>query len=153
MTTSTAPLPTESLPTGATSSPKSNPPGHIYTFEFSAPRPIPLVGSVSAEALVKEAEADTHKAAYLQQARQRLAATLYAGEPETLSALRLAAGYSQAQLADKAATSQPHIARIERGQTDPGTDTIARIATALGVDEMRVFRAIRKQLETRSDAA
>jgi len=102
---------------------------------------------------VKEAEADTNKAAYLQQARQRLAATLYADEPETLSALRLAAGYSQAQLADKAATSQPHIARIERGQTDPGTHTIARIATALGVDEMRVYRAIRKQLETRSDAA
>lgn len=153
MTTSTAPLPTESLPTGATSSPKSNPTGRIYTFEFSAPRPIPLVGSVSVETLVKEAEADTNKAAHMQQARQRLAATLYADEPETLSALRLAAGYSQAQLADKAATSQPHIARIERGQTDPGTDTIARIATALGVDEMRVFRAIRKQLGTRSDAA
>jgi len=153
MTTSTAPLPSESLPTGAPSSPKSNPTGLIYKFEFSAPRPLPLPGSVSVDVLVKAAEADANKAAYMQQARKRLATTLYADEPETLSALRLAAGYSQAQLADKASTSQPHIARIERGQTDPGTDLIARIAAALGIDEMRVYRAIRKQLATRGDPA
>lgn len=153
MTTSTAPLPSESWATGAPSSPKSNPTGLIHKFEFSAPRSLPLPGSVNVDALVKEAEADTNKAAYMQRARKRLAATLYADEPETLSALRLAAGYSQAQLADKASTSQPHIARIERGQTDPGTDMVARIAKALGVDEMRVYRAIRKQLETRRDAA
>lgn len=153
MTTSTAPLPSESLPTGAPSSPKSNPTALIYEFEFSAPRPLPQPGSVNVDALVKEAEADTTKASYMQQARKRLAATLYADEPETLSALRLVAGYSQAQLADKASTSQPHIARIERGQTDPGTDMVARIAKALGVDEMRVYRAIRKQLETQRDPA
>lgn len=89
----------------------------------------------------------------MQQARKRLADTFYADESETLSALRLAAGFSQAQLAEKALTSQPHIARIERGQTDPGTDLIARIAAALGIDDMRVYRAIRNQLATRGDPA
>ena len=89
----------------------------------------------------------------MQQARKRLADTLYADESETLSALRLAAGFSQAQLAEKAATSQPHIARIERGQTDPVTDLIARIASALCIDDMRVYRAIRNQLATRGDPA
>lgn len=153
MTTSTAPLPYESLPTGAPCSPKSNPATRIYRFEFSAPRPLPLPNSVSVDNLVREVEADASKAAYMQQARKRLANTLYAGESETLSALRLAAGLSQAQLAEKAATSQPHIARIERGQTDPGTDLIARIASALGIDDMRVYRAIRKQLTTRGDPA
>lgn len=153
MTTSTAPLPSESLPTGAPCSPKSNPAARIYRFEFSAPRPLPLPNSVSVDTLVREVEADARKAAYMQQARKRLADTLYADETETLSALRLAAGLSQAQLAEKASTSQPHIARIERGQTDPGTDLIARIAAALGVDDMRVYRAIRHQLATRSDPA
>jgi predicted transcriptional regulator len=96
---------------------------------------------------------DEKKAAYMQQARKSLAETLYADEPETLSALRLAAGLSQAQLAEKAYTSQPHIARIERGQTDPGTDLIARIAAALGEDDMRVYRAIRNQLTTHGNPA
>jgi ribosome-binding protein aMBF1 (putative translation factor) len=103
--------------------------------------------------LVREVEADARKAAYMQQARKRLADALYADEPETLSALRLAAGLSQAQLAERASTSQPHITRIEKGQTDPGTDLIARIAAALGIDDMRVYRAIRIQLATRADPA
>ena len=153
MTTSTAPLPSESLPTGVPCSPKSNPAAWIYRFEFSAPRPLPLANSIGVDALVREVEADARKAAFMQQARKRLADTLYADESETLSALRLAAGFSQAQLAEKAATSQPHIARIERGQTDPGTDLIARIASALGIDDMRVYRAIRNQLATRGDPA
>lgn len=82
-----------------------------------------------------------------------MAATLYADESETLSALRLAAGLSQAQLAARACTTQPYIAKIERGQTDPGTDIIARIAQALGVDEAHTFRVIRNQLVSRGQKA
>lgn len=149
MTTSTALLHSESLPTGAPSSPKSNRTGLIVKFEFSAPRPLPLPNSVSLDSLTKKADGDLRKAAFMEQARKQLATTLYADEPDTLSALRLEAGLSQAQLAARAATSQPHIARIERGQTDPGTELIARIASALGIDEARVFRAIRNQLATR----
>lgn len=149
MTTSTAISRAESLPTGAPSSPKSNRTAAIVRYEFSAARPLPLPNSTSIDSLTKAAEADPRRTAFLAQARERLANTLYADEPETLSALRLAAGLSQAQLAVKVSTSQPHIARIEKGQTDPSTDVIARIAQALGVDEARVYGAIRNQLATR----
>lgn len=84
-------------------------------------------------------------AAQMQQARRNLGALIYSDEPETLSALRLSAGLSQAKLAMLVGTSQPHVARIEGGQTDPGTDVIARIAIALGVDEPKAFSAIRLQ--------
>ena len=149
MTTSTAISHSESLPTGAPSSPKTNRTGLIVKYEFSAARPLPLPNSVSLDSLTKAADGNARKAFFLEQARKQLASTMYADEPETLSALRLAAGLSQAQLAHKVSTSQPHIARIERGQTDPSTDVIARIAVALGVDDMSVYRAIRNQLATR----
>ena len=44
---------------------------------------------------------------------------------------RLAAGLSQTQLAEKIGTAQSHIALIEQGKNDPGTDLITRIAEAL----------------------
>lgn len=82
-------------------------------------------------------------------ARKKVSAELYQDEPDTLSALRLAAGLSQTQLAGLARTTQPYIARIERGQTDPGTNMISRIAAALKVDETTAFKAIRNQIKTR----
>ena len=74
---------------------------------------------------------------------------MYADEQETFSALRLSVGLSQAQLAERANTTQPYISRIERGQLDPGTDMISRIAQALGLPEDKTFRAIRNQRATR----
>jgi predicted transcriptional regulator len=104
---------------------------------------------VSLDSVTRKHEADPKKAQLLADARKNLALTLYADEPETLSALRLTAGLSQTQLAMLVETSQPHIARIEGGQNDPSTDLIARIAKALNVKEERAFRAIRNQLNTR----
>lgn len=81
----------------------------------------------------------------LERARKHLAITLYASESNTLTALRLSAGLSQARLAQLIGTSQSHVARIEGGQTDPGTEVIAKMAMALGVDEHKAFQAIRHQ--------
>ena len=148
MTTSTATSPIESLPIGAPSSPSASAAPVLYR-EFSTSRPLPLLHTISLDSLVSEFESDSEMAEHMVKARRDMAATLYADEPETLSALRLAAGLSQAQLAARAHTTQPHIARIERGQTDPGTDIIARIAQALGADEAHTFRAIRNQLASR----
>lgn len=152
MTTSTATSPAESLPIGAPSSP-SAPAGLVLYREFGAPRPLPLQNTISLDSLLGEFESDAGMAQHMAKARQDMAATLYADEPDTLSALRLAAGLSQAQLAARAQTTQPYIARIERGQTDPSTDLIARIAQALGVDEAHTFRAIRNQLASRGQQA
>ncbi|MDN5752541.1 MAG: helix-turn-helix transcriptional regulator [Nitrosospira sp.] len=81
----------------------------------------------------------------MQNARRDLVDSLYGREPETLTVLRLMVGLSQARLAEMIGTSQPHIARIEGGRTDPGTEMIAKLARALAVNEQRAFAAIRQQ--------
>lgn len=145
---STATLQSESLQIGGQSSPATTSNTTILYREFGAARPYPLANTRSITSVISEFEADTIDAAHLAEARRNLAATLYTDESETLSALRLNAGLSQTQLADRAGTHQPYIARIERGQTDPSTDMIARIAEALGLDEALTFRAIRNQRVT-----
>jgi transcriptional regulator with XRE-family HTH domain len=53
--------------------------------------------------------------------------------PSTLiRELRLAAGLSQRALARRAGTSQPAIARYERGITTPSWETLQRLAAACG---------------------
>ena len=149
MTTLPAISPKESLLIGARSEVKTGSPAPVFYREFCAPRPVSLANTVGLESLLAEFESDPAMSEELAQARQQLAVTMYQDEPETLSALRLAAGLSQIQLAKLVETSQPHIARIERGTTDPGTEMIARIAKALNIDEVAAFRAVRLQLSTR----
>lgn len=53
--------------------------------------------------------------------------------PNTLvRELRLAAGLSQRALARRAGTSQPAVARYERGASTPSWETLQRLATACG---------------------
>lgn len=149
MTTLQALSPKESLLIGAHSEVRTGSPAPVIYREFSTPRPLPLANTVTLDSLLAEFEADPEMSVGMEAARRELAAVAYRDEPDTFSALRLAAGLSQSQLAKLAGTSQPHIARIERGVTDPGTDLIARISKALNVDEVRTFRAVRHQLSTR----
>lgn len=134
--------------TGEPSNPTSSR-GQLYVAEFSAARPLPLPNTVSLDSVIAEFEADPEMAEQMQSARRDLSSSIYADEPESLSALRLCAGLSQRKLAERVGTSQPYIARIEGGQTDPGTDVITRIAAALGVDESKAFQAIRLQRNSR----
>ena len=143
---------TESLQIGAPYnlgiSPASAPARVIYG-QFNAAQPLQLPGTVSLDSLLSEFEADHEMSEHLADARKTLSETLYSDEPHTFSALRLKAGLSQLQLAQKVGTSQSYVARIEAGQTDPGTDQIARIAEALAADEVTIYQAIRHQRITR----
>lgn len=142
----------ESLKIGAPSNPETSPTGLVIYREFAAPRPVSLPNTISLESLSKEYDNDPEKLSRLSAARKNLSKVIYDDDQETLSYLRLAAGLSQQQLAEKVGTSQPHIARIERGQHDPSTGLISRIAKALNVDEGLTFRAIRNQLNTRDSS-
>lgn len=122
--------------------------GNVIYAEFSPPQ-VGLPNTVSVDSLLQEFEADEAMAPLLADARKDFARTFYDDEPQSFSAMRLSTGLSQARLAELAGTSQPHIAKIEQGKNDPSTDLIARIASALGVDEAQVFRAIRVQRTTR----
>lgn len=117
--------------------------------EFNVASPETLPNTSPIEDLVAEFEADADMVTRMAQARRNLSATLYNDEAHSFSALRLAAGLSQVQLAERAETTQSHIARIEAGKNDPSTEMVVRIARALGVDEALVFRAIRYQIDTR----
>lgn len=100
---------------------------------------------VSLDSLVDRASADPKRRAALEEARGWLADTEYAAEGDTVRTLRLRKGYSQVQLAAKIGTSQPHIARIERGTENITIDTCRRLVGALGIDMNTLDDALRRQ--------
>ena len=115
--------------------------------EFGVPAAQPLAGGVPIGDLARELEADPDMAPRMERARRALAQTLD-GHP-TLRQLRLSAGLSQTVLAQRAGTTQSYVARIESGSLDPGTDMLARLSNAMGVDEAIAFSAVRTQRATK----
>lgn len=96
----------------------------------------------------KLSAAHPRRAAALAAARQKLVVELAASP---LSALRLRAGLSQQQVAERMGVSQPQVARCEQGKHDPGTGTVQRLAEALGVSVDEVFKAVRQGLQRKAD--
>ncbi|MBI4936674.1 MAG: helix-turn-helix transcriptional regulator [Nitrosomonadales bacterium] len=70
-----------------------------------------------------------------------MAETFYPGHP-SVAQLRLQKGWSQAELAKRAETSQPYIARLELGNVDPQISTVKKLAKALGVSLETMVLAI-----------
>jgi transcriptional regulator with XRE-family HTH domain len=62
-----------------------------------------------------------------------------------LAQARRRAGLSQRELAQRAGTSQSVVARIERGQTDPGAATLDRLLAQTGFELHVVLRQRRPQ--------
>lgn len=123
--------------------PPSSTSARVYTHDFEVVQPSPLPGGVDIDDFLRSWEADPGMAGELRRARREIADTL--DEVETLRRLRLKAGLSQALLAERARTTQSHIAHIESGAKDPQTDMIVRVAAALDVEPERVFAAVRAQ--------
>ena len=73
------------------------------------------------------AEKQAHVAAAYEQARLRFELA------EAVRARRVELGLSQRQLAERAAMTQPGIARFEAGGTTPTLPLLERLATALGL--------------------
>lgn len=68
--------------------------------------------------------------------------------------IRKAKGWTQEELGSKADVSYKFVGEIERGQQNPSFDTLAKIADALGVELIDLFRfeqgiANRKDIESR----
>jgi len=149
MTTLQPKLTNESFLTGTQSSQPSSAEAKIYNFVARAPIPTKIANTVSIDDLVAEFEKDPKMASGIASARQKLADEVYAEKAGTLSHMRLKAGLSQTQLASIVGTSQPHIARIEAGKNDPGTELIGKVADALKLDATLVFKAIHHQIKQR----
>lgn len=54
--------------------------------------------------------------------------------PQLVTSARHQAGLTQQQLAERAGTSQPAVARLERGEGNPSLATIERLLAAAGFD-------------------
>jgi len=95
--------------------------------------------------LVGKWSKDEKRRAALEQARRWVADSFHSQDGDTVRTLRLRKGWSQAQLAAELGTSQPHIARIERGTENLTIDTCRRLCMALGIDMNTLDAALRRQ--------
>lgn len=90
------------------------------------------------DSIVEEAEADVRTGPLLIAARQSMA-----GRKKSLRNLRLAAGLSQKQLADKIGADQAYVSRLETGKDcNPRRDRIKQLATAMNVSNGDVMEAL-----------
>jgi len=84
------------------------------------------------------------RAAAIVKGRQRLAKVAEQLNPgfRPLSTLRLASGFSQAELAEKMNMKQPKVARLEKNPGDPSLSTLQKLANVLGVEIGQVIAAV-----------
>ncbi|WP_287026545.1 helix-turn-helix transcriptional regulator [Herbaspirillum sp.] len=94
------------------------------------------------DAFMAELEADPANAEHFQKADNWIAETFYGGDAESMRRLRERKGISQSVLAGMVGTSQPQIARIESGKSDPQLSTILKLTKALDVDANAVCAAL-----------
>ncbi len=118
-------------------------PGSVIYREFNvAPKIQILPGAIDIDDLVAEFEQSPRAAVAISKGRQWVAKSFYGKQPRSISQLRLQKGWSQAELARRAETSQPYIARLELGKVDPQISTAKKLAKALGVTLIAVVQAI-----------
>ena len=113
----------------------------VVVLDQSRPREEALPNHVSLDDLESRLLAIPGMQKHMASARPWVAETLYKDE-KTLRALRLRSGLTQSQLAAKIGTSQPHMARMERGSGDVMRDTMRKLASALSVDMNTIDEAL-----------
>jgi ribosome-binding protein aMBF1 (putative translation factor) len=103
--------------------------------------------------LVSNWSKDETRRVALEQARAWVADTFHAEDGDTVRTLRLSKGWSQTQLANELGTSQPHVARIERGTENVTIETCRRLCRVLGIDMNMLDAALRRQEALRAGTA
>lgn len=131
---------------GNASTAGSHTPCQVYTFEaYTPPRPQAPPKHSSISQLVAEWEQDAGGRAALEEGRQWVAGAFYGEDGDTVRTLRLRKGWSQAHLAEVLGTSQPHVARIERGTENLTIETCRKLARALEIDLNTLDQALKRQ--------
>lgn len=139
--------PTKTLESSSTKvfdeQPTSTTPGQVFYVEFPIPAKSPMLsGAIDIDDLVAEFEQSHESAGTIAKGRQWVAKSFYSSQPSSIAQLRLQKGWSQADLAKRANTSQSYIARLELGNVDPQVSTVIKIARALGLPVAAVVEAI-----------
>ncbi len=108
--------------------------GKVLFVDFADVQKMPIApGSMDIDDLVAEFERLSPEGTEAIAAGRKWVAETFYGERPSIAQLRLQRGWSQAELAKHANTSQSYIARLELGKVDPQVSTALRIARALGV--------------------
>lgn len=98
--------------------------------------------------LITQWSQDEKRRNAIEDARRWIADEYHSEDGDTVRTLRLRKGWSQAKLAEEIGTSQPHIARIERGTENLQIDTCRRLSAALDIDMNTLNAALRRQEDT-----
>lgn len=123
--------------------PTSTTPRKVIYAEFPVPAKPPLLpGAIDIDDLVAEFEQTNDAAEAIAKGRQWVAKSFYSSQPSSIALLRLQKGWSQAEFARRASTSQSYIARLELGNVDPQVSTVKKLAKALGVPVAAVVESI-----------
>jgi len=118
----------------------------FFTFEaYTALRPQAPAKHTSISELAAEWEQDAETCAALEEGRQWVADTFYGEDGDTVRTLRLRKGWSQTRLGEELATSQSHVARIERGTENLTIETCRKLSRALGIDLNTLDQALKRQ--------
>lgn len=120
----------------------------VFEFEaYTPPQKAKPDGYKSISEIVDRWEKDESRREALKKARTRIKNKFYGEDGETVRTIRLSKGLSQEQLATLIGTSQPHIAKIERGTQNVLIDTCRRLCEVLGIDMNRLNEALTRQDE------
>lgn len=95
----------------------------------------------------KRERGDVEYRSRMQEARVLLSQELYGQEVNNFASLRLARGYSQAQLAQAIGSTQPYIAKIEGGFSNILLSTAKHLSSALGVDLNQISAILESSAE------
>lgn len=114
----------------------------VYAKFPVSPKPQTLPSAINIDDLVAELEQSPEAAESIAKGRQWVAKNFYNDQSPSIAQLRLQKGWSQAELAKRTDTSQPHIARLELGRVDPQVSTLKKLAKALDVSIATVVQAI-----------
>lgn len=112
---------------------------------YLEPPPSPPKNYSKVSDLIGVWEKNPARKAEMEKARGWVADSFYPDDGVTVRNLRLNKGWSQSRLAGKISTSQPHVARIERGTENISIATCRKLANALDVDMNTLNQALLRQ--------
>lgn len=126
---------------------RASSPKPIFYAQVSPSLPSKKAGSVDVQDLVNEFQSmSSAHAKAMRQGREWVAQSFYPNRT-SLAQLRLSKGWSQAELAQRAQTSQSYVARLEQGAIDPQISTVEKIAAALEVSFQTLSQALLEGLK------
>lgn len=122
--------------------PPQSAPANVIWLECAVEPESPLPdGFVSIDDVVADFERDDAGKAAMAEARRYVGEVFYRQQRPSLATYRLARGWSQKRLAQELGTSQPYVARLEAGRSDPQISTVRRICSVLGISIEEFARA------------